>query len=222
MAKSFKQLSTLPQRVVPAPTAGRDFLDLLNEPTGGATTPQVGSPYAVPELSEVVAPGNLGVPMPGGKAGELGNTAQPGKRPPKSRATEAPRTADGVTDSNSVAGGGSAEERLALPSVVAPPLEEGDARQTFVVRRHLLERVRDYVHARRAKGDYTYSQKQALEEAFTEFLAARETAQPRPSEAREREQQFQARVREGRQRRAAAVEPSARPAAQNSPESGAS
>jgi protease II len=99
-------------------------------------------------------------------------------------------------------------------------VEVGDARQTFVVRRHLLERVRDYVHARRAKGDYAYSQKQALEEALLEFLAAREPAQPRPLEAREREQQFRARVREGRQS-SVTVEPSARPTAQHAPELGA-
>jgi len=110
-----------------------------------------------------------------------------------------------------------AEDRSTLPPVVTPPLEAGDARQTFVVRRYLLERVRDYVHARRAKGDYAYSQRQALEEAFTEFLAAREPAQPRPPEAHEREQQFRARVREGRQS-SATIEPSA----QNSRKSGTS
>jgi hypothetical protein len=110
-----------------------------------------------------------------------------------------------------------AEDRSALPPVVAQPVETGDARQTFVVRRHLLEQVRDYVHARRAKGDYAYSQKQALEEALLEFLAARELAQPRPPEVHEREQQFRVRVREGRQR-SAAMDPSA----QNSPKSGAS
>jgi protease II len=88
-------------------------------------------------------------------------------------------------------------------------------RQTFVVRRHLLEQVRDYVHARRAKGDYSYSQKQALEEALFEFLAAREPTQPRPPEAHEREQLFRARVREGRQHKAA-LEPSTHQTVQNS------
>jgi hypothetical protein len=221
MAKSFKQLSTPSRRVEPVPTAGQDFLDLLNESAGGPTTPQVGSPYSVPELSEVVVPSNLGLPTLGGKTGELGNTAKPDKRLPKSQATEAHRTAGGITNSSNAAGEGSAEERPALPSVIVQPLEAGDARQTFVVRRHLLERMRDYVHARRAKGNYAYSQKQALEEALLEFLAAREPAQPRPPEAHEREQQFRARVREGWQSRAAG-KPSARQTAQNFQESDAS
>jgi hypothetical protein len=216
MAKSFKQLLT--QRVVPMPTAGRDFLDLLNEPAG---TP-VGGASSVPEPGEVVVPGNSGLPAPGGQAGKPGNTAQPGKRSPKTRSTDTPCVAGSTTGSSSADDKHVTEDRSALPPVVAQPPEAGDARQTFVVRRHLLEQMRDYVHARRAKGDYAYSQKQALEEALTEFLTAREPAQPRPPEAREREQQFQTRVREGRQRSAATVESSARPTAQKPPESDAS
>jgi hypothetical protein len=221
MGKSFKQLPTLQQRVVPAPTAGRDFLDLLNESSVVPTAPPVSMPSPVPEPSEVVVTGKPGLPTPGGKAGEPGNTAQPGKRPPKSRSADTQHAAGGTTAPSRAAGGVVIESRSVSPPIVFPPVEGGDTRQTFVVCRPLLERVRDYVHARRARGDYAYSQKQALEEAFLEFLATREPAQPRPPEAREREQQFQARVREGRQR-SAAGEPSARSTTQHSQESGTS
>jgi hypothetical protein len=221
MAKSFKQLPTLPQLVIPEPTAGRVFLDLLNEPSVGPTAPQVIMPSPAPEPSEVIVTGNPGLPTPDSKTGELGNTAKPGKRPPKSRSADTPRATGGTAEPIGAAGGVVIESRVALPLVIFPPVEEGDTRQTFVVRRHLLEGVRDYVHARRARGDYAYSQKQALEEALLEFLAAREPAQPRPPEAREREQQFRARVREGRQS-SAAVAPSARSTAQNSQDAGLS
>lgn len=223
MAKSFKQLPTLPQRVVPEPIAGRDFLDLLNKSAIVPIAPQVGIASPVPELSEVVVPGNPVLPMPGSKAGELGNTATPSKRPPKSRSADTHRSAGGMTASVTAENRVMTESRSALSPVAfqPEPAEAGDARQTFVIRQHLLEQLRDYVHARRAKGDYAYSQKQALEEALVEFLAARELAQPRPPEAREREQQFRARVREGRQS-STVVESSAYSTPQSSQESGAS
>jgi hypothetical protein len=62
-----------------------------------------------------------------------------------------------------------------------------------------VEGLRNYVHARRAAGEYDYSQKQALQEAIGEFLAARRPAPPRPEAVRVREQQFRERIREGRQ-----------------------
>jgi hypothetical protein len=198
MAKSFKQLPALPQLVVPEPTAGRDFLDLLNEPSVGPAAPQVVMPSPAPEPSEVIVTGNPGLPTPGSKTGELGNTAKPGKRPTRPRAADNRHAAGNTTDPVSPE-----SEAVTVITLVLPPVEQGDARQTFVVSRHLLERLRDYVHARRARGDYAYSQKQALGEALIAFLAAQEPAQARPQEAREREQQFRARVREGRQSSAA-------------------
>jgi hypothetical protein len=209
MAKSFKQLSTLQQRLATEPPVGRDFLDLLN----GPTAPQPVMPLPVSEPTGATGSGNAGLAGPRSKTGELGNTAKPGKRPTRPRSADNPRGADNTTDLVSPESG--AVTTLALPPVVSQPVEEGTARQTFVVSRHLLERLRDYVHARRARGDYAYSQKQALEEALIAFLAAQEPAQPRPPEAHEREQQFRTRVREGRQS-SAAVESRARSVAPNS------
>lgn len=71
-------------------------------------------------------------------------------------------------------------------------------RQTFVLSRGHLEQLRDYVHARRVQGDYTYSQKQALQEALDLLFARDLPAPPRPAQAREQEQQRRQRIQQGR------------------------
>jgi hypothetical protein len=76
--------------------------------------------------------------------------------------------------------------------------EERDLRQTFVVSSVQLEQLRDYVHARRANGDYEYSQKQALQEALSLLFASVPQAPPRPSQTRELEQRRRERIRRGR------------------------
>lgn len=84
--------------------------------------------------------------------------------------------------------------------VITGPLavEERDLRQTFVVSSAQLEQLRDYVHARRAQGDYEYSQKQALQEALSLLFASVPQAPPRPSQTRELEQRRRERIRRGR------------------------
>jgi hypothetical protein len=76
--------------------------------------------------------------------------------------------------------------------------EERDLRQTFVVSSGQMEQLRDYVHARRAAGDYEYSQKQALQEALSLLFASVPQAPPRPSQTRELEQRRRERIRRGR------------------------
>jgi hypothetical protein len=75
-------------------------------------------------------------------------------------------------------------------------------RQTFVLSRGHLEQLRDYVHARRAQGDYTYSQKQALQEALNLLFAGAAPAPPRPAQAREQEEQRRQRIQQGRRHEA--------------------
>ncbi|MGI4820232.1 MAG: hypothetical protein ACRYFV_03370 [Janthinobacterium lividum] len=82
--------------------------------------------------------------------------------------------------------------------VELPAVEERDLRQTFVVSSTQLEQLRDYVHARRAQGNYEYSQKQALQEALSMLFASVPQAPPRPSQTRELEQQRRERIRRGR------------------------
>jgi hypothetical protein len=79
-----------------------------------------------------------------------------------------------------------------------PAVEERDLRQTFVVSSTQLEQLRDYVHARRAQGNYEYSQKQALQEALSMLFASVPQAPPRPSQTRELEQRRRDRIRRGR------------------------
>ena len=83
--------------------------------------------------------------------------------------------------------------------ITAATSEAEGVRQTFVLSRGHLEQLRDYVHARRAQGDYTYSQKQALQQALDLLFANAEPAAPRPAQARELEQQRRQRIQRGRQ-----------------------
>lgn len=88
-----------------------------------------------------------------------------------------------------------------VPVTVAAP-EADDAsdgvRQTFVLSRGHLEKLRDFVHARRSRGEYTYSQKQALQDALDLLFATDVPAAPRPAKAREQEQQRRERIQRGR------------------------
>ena len=88
---------------------------------------------------------------------------------------------------------------LGSPSdAIAAAGPEG-VRQTFVLNRGHLEQLRDYVHARRAQGDYTYSQKQALMEALDLLFAGAAPAPPRPAQTRAQEQERRQRIQQGRQ-----------------------
>jgi hypothetical protein len=88
---------------------------------------------------------------------------------------------------------------ITTPEPIEPLVpEERDLRQTFVVSSAQLEQLRDYVHARRAQGNYEYSQKQALQEALNLLFASAPQAPPRPSQTRELEQRRRERIRRGR------------------------
>ncbi|MBB4603587.1 hypothetical protein HNQ93_004214 [Hymenobacter luteus] len=85
------------------------------------------------------------------------------------------------------------------PSITAAVVGSEGVRQTFVLSRGHLEQLRDYVHARRAQGDYTYSQKQALQEALDMLFAGATPAPPRPAQTRAQEQERRQRIQQGRQ-----------------------
>ena len=85
-----------------------------------------------------------------------------------------------------------------LTTSVGDSARRRNVRQTFVLEESYLERIRDYVHARRSQGDYRYSQKQLLEEALDLLLASQSPAPPRPTELREQEQQLRVRIQQGR------------------------
>lgn len=114
-------------------------------------------------------------------------------------AAKAAATGNNIGNINNTSNiGNTGNTTLSKGSQTAAAASEGDARQTFVVGRRYLEQLRDFVHARRTKGDYTYSQKQALQEALDLLFASDGLAAPRPAQAREREQQRRLRIQQGR------------------------
>lgn len=76
--------------------------------------------------------------------------------------------------------------------------ENPDVRQTFILGQEHLEKLRDHVHARKAGGDYNYSQKQALQEALDLLFASGAPVAPRPDQVRELEQQRREQIQQGR------------------------
>ncbi len=87
---------------------------------------------------------------------------------------------------------------LQEPVATIPATAPDGVRQTFVLSRGHLEQLRDFVHARRTQGDYTYSQKQALQEALDLLFARDLPAPPRPTQTREQEEQRRQRIQQGR------------------------
>ena len=96
------------------------------------------------------------------------------------------------------ASAGSASAPVTAAANTALDTVPDGVRQTFVLSRGHLEQLRDYVHARRAHGDYTYSQKQALQEALDLLFAGAAPAPPRPAQTRAQEQQRRQRIQQGR------------------------
>ena len=86
------------------------------------------------------------------------------------------------------------------PGITSAAAGPEGVRQTFVLSRGHLEQLRDYVHARRSQGEYTYSQKQALQEALDLLFASAPPVPQRPEQTRQLEQQQQERIRRGRAR----------------------
>lgn len=126
---------------------------------------------------------------------------------PVKKAAEKPETTRNIGNTgnsgNTSNTGNTAEKAKTVSVPVAGPAPAGAApdgvRQTFVLSRGHLEQLRDFVHARRVQGDYSYSQKQALQEALDLLFAGAAPAPPRPAQAREQEQQRRQRIQQGRQ-----------------------
>lgn len=106
----------------------------------------------------------------------------------------------GINTSNTSKTSNTDSSVAVLPVSESPQAEERDQRQTFVVSSTQLEQLRDFVHARRAQGNYEYSQKQALREALALLFASGPQVAPRPSQTRELEQRRSERIRRGKAR----------------------
>jgi hypothetical protein len=136
---------------------------------------------------------------------DLSDEREPVKKPAQkpTRASNIGNTSNAGTVNNTGNIGNTVEPASVSSAPASGTMAAGTApdgvRQTFVLSRGHLEQLRDYVHARRAQGDYTYSQKQALQEALDLLFAGAAPAPPRPAQAREQEQQRRQRIQQGRQ-----------------------
>lgn len=131
-------------------------------------------------------------------------TKTPAQKPEKASNTGNTGNTDAINNTGNIGNTVEAVSVIAASAPVAtaasmvPDTAPDGVRQTFVLSRGHLEQLRDYVHARRAQGDYTYSQKQALQEALDLLFAGDVPAPPRPAQTREQEQQRRQRIQQGR------------------------
>lgn len=195
MAKTFKNLPAPVSVASTKPASERDFFDLSDDPQP-AIIPVVIPPVASDfnNTDNTVVPGNTSnASSTGGGEAKL-KTSRAEKKGNTSNIDKPGIIDNGSTDSNTT----SLED---LDRTGAATLT-GDARQTFVLSRRHLEQLRDYVHARRAGGDYTYSQKQAIQEALDLLFAGTDPVETRPDQVKEREQERRQRIQQGRLPRA--------------------
>jgi hypothetical protein len=216
MAKSFKQLPTTQRRAPAIPLSEMDFFALREPPVAAenseplATTKPTPLPDSAPKNlgPENQAAGNTGNSVSTRNPVNPGKSDKPlfiGNKTPKKKSSVGSNTSNtdnGSNSDNSDKPGNSRNPAVLISARTSTPtMEEGGVRQTFVLGRGHLEQLRDYVHARRAGGDYSYSQKQALQQALDMLFTTAGPAKPRPSQAREREEHHRERIRQGRQAR---------------------
>ena len=134
---------------------------------------------------------------------ELSDVDEPVKKP-----TESQNEVRNISNTNNTSNINNTGNTTETTSAVAGPAVEpvtvsaasDGVRQTFVLSRGHLEQLRDYVHDRRVRGEYTYSQKQALQEALDLLFAGSPPVAQRPQETRQLEQQQKERIKRGRAR----------------------
>lgn len=211
MAKTFKPVLPLRAGLEVTPPEF-DFLALLNEPV--ASLPPV---RTTQELSTETPRGdqeNKLIPFPGdasGTRGVTGNISTLRKpAPPRNSSLDPQSQPAGKrrTPSNTVAvttkklpttAGSPSHTPEPIPRDFSAAARARSVRQTFVVSSYHLSYLRDYVHARRVSGEYSFSQKEALELALDWLFAQGPPVMPRPPQVREREQRQGDLIRKGRQ-----------------------
>jgi hypothetical protein len=194
MAKTFKNLLP-PVLVAPAKRASeRDFFDLTDEfqPANISVITPATDPGSN-DVATLVVPGNTSV------VSNIRTTNADGAKRETSRSIKKSNTRNthntGVIGNDDKTGNHTSSEDSGSMGVATL---SGDVRQTFVLSRHHLERLRDYVHARRSGGDYTYSQKQALQEALDLLFASAAPVETRPDQVKDREHERRERIKQGR------------------------
>jgi hypothetical protein len=203
MPKTFKS-SPATGSGTPKSLFERDFFDMTEE----ANLPVL--PLAPPAVPPV------GSPAEGADIPDIANQQTSISSNPKAREEATPAVVQRKPSKQSKVGtpGNTPQSGIPLLPASTTPADKSansrNVRQTFVLDGDYLERIRDYVHARRSLGDYRYSQKQMLEEALDLLLASQNPVPPRPTELREQEQLLRVRIQQGRQANTA-PKPSAKP-----------
>ena len=147
-------------------------------------------------------PGEAPTPKPTSERDffDLSDEVEPVKKPAESQ--KRVRNTGNISNSGNSDNSSNTEYTASIISApaVGPGAASDGVRQTFVLSRGHLEQLRDYVHARRAQGEYTYSQKQALQEALDLLFASSPPVPQRPEHTRQLEQEQQERIKRGRAR----------------------
>ncbi len=76
------------------------------------------------------------------------------------------------------------------------PTAREDIRHTFVMRKDLLEKIRDYAYMQHLNGKYYYGQRDVLEEILDQFFQGKALV-PRPEFIRQKEQERVNRIKKG-------------------------
>lgn len=193
MAKTFKNLPLSNIEATNKRPSERDFFDLTD------ITLSAGNSEAVPDDDNT---DNISLQCITDNLSVTRNISNIGNQHTRRNSNSASDDDSGNTrNSISIGNADNPTSALSSKNSAGKVLVSGDARQTFVLSQNHLEQLRDHVHARRAGGDYTYSQKQAMQEALDLLFASTAPVAPRPDQAREREQQRRERIQQGRQSR---------------------
>jgi hypothetical protein len=75
-----------------------------------------------------------------------------------------------------------------------------DIRTTLVMGENYLEWMKDYVYSRKVKGDFRFTQKEALHEAIDMLKRKIGKLPPRPESEREAENKFKQQIKRGREK----------------------
>ncbi|WBO86783.1 hypothetical protein [Hymenobacter yonginensis] len=209
MAKSFKQLSSGTAQPTKR-TSEIDLLDFLEQDrqtTAATPEPAVAAaPAAAPvtDSSGSTAPAKPGRrPAAAPAAPEAAAPARKAPGRPKAvapaRPTPVTESAD-VTDVTSVTAATTvAEAAVGTAATGVEEASDSDVRQTFVLSRQYLEKLKNFVHTQRMGGQYDFTQKQALHQAL-DLLFDNAEIEERPLQIRQKEEVRRQQIRKGRGR----------------------
>ncbi|WP_044018009.1 hypothetical protein [Hymenobacter sp. APR13] len=209
MAKSFKQLSSGTAQPTKR-TSEIDLLDFLEQDR--LSTPPAPEPAAVaaaPAAAPVTDSSGSTAPAKAGRrpaaAPAVPEAAAPARKAPGRPKAGTPARPAPVAEQNHVTDVAAVAEAAVADAAVDPAATgaddapDSDVRQTFVLSRQYLEKLKNFVHTQRMGGQYDFTQKQALHEAL-DLLFANAEIEERPLQIRQKEEVRRQQIRKGRGR----------------------